>query len=225
VTDVAKLIADMVRAGVDADLIGRAAAAIVESSVPSAPVRTARQERNARYYAAKSAEKRLNASEQDVSDGDEPLPPKEKSPTPPKEITPYPQTPSTPLGVSVPAGFDRFWEIYPNKVGKPIAAKKFAAALRVASFEAIMAGLSAYVAKLDDRPWCNPSTWLHQQRWADQPAEVARGSPGRAPHPRYDPFKALAEELADGQDRSERSDLSDWNDAQGVPVRTIEHHR
>lgn len=49
-TEVAKLIADMVRAGVDPDLIGRAAAAIAESSIPSTPVRTARQERNARYY-------------------------------------------------------------------------------------------------------------------------------------------------------------------------------
>jgi len=76
--------------------------------------------------------------------------------------------------------FDAFWSVYPHKVGKPVAEAKFAAARRIADIETIMAGLQAYVAKTDDRPWCNPATWLHQQRWADQPATVmpqARASP------------------------------------------------
>jgi hypothetical protein len=28
-----------------------------------------------------------------------------------------------------------------------------------------------YIGKTDDRPWCNPATWLNQERWADQPAQ------------------------------------------------------
>jgi len=52
---------------------------------------------------------------------------------------------------------------------------------------------------------------------------TARGSPPRQ-QPRHDPFKALAEEFDDGQDRSQRSDSRDWDDAQGVPILTIEHH-
>jgi hypothetical protein len=38
------------------------------------------------------------------------------------------------------------------------------------TIEALMDGLARYVAKTDDRPWCNPATWLHQARWEDQPA-------------------------------------------------------
>lgn len=47
-SDVASLIADMVRAGVDPELIGRTAAAL--AGTPTVPAKTARQERNARYY-------------------------------------------------------------------------------------------------------------------------------------------------------------------------------
>lgn len=65
-------------------------------------------------------------------------------------------------------------------------------------------------------------TW---QTWCRKALErLPRGSPGRQPHPKYDPFKALAEELSDGQDRSQGSDRRDWDDAQGVPFLTIEHH-
>jgi hypothetical protein len=34
----------------------------------------------------------------------------------------------------------------------------------------MMIGLEAYVDKTDDRPWCNPATWLNEGRWDDQPA-------------------------------------------------------
>lgn len=65
-------------------------------------------------------------------------------------------------------------------------------------------------------------TW---KSWCRKALErLPRGSPGRQPQPKYDPFKALAEELSDGQDRSQGSDRSDWDDAQGVPFLTIEHH-
>ena len=66
--------------------------------------------------------------------------------------------------------FDEFWKAYPNKVGKPKAKAAFVKALRAASWPEIEDGLRRYVAKTDDRPWCNPATWLNQERWADQPA-------------------------------------------------------
>jgi hypothetical protein len=74
---------------------------------------------------------------------------------------------------------DNFWPRYPNKVGKADAERSFAKARRQASLAAILAGLDRYVAKTDDRPWCNPATWLNQARWTDQPAEVPRQA--RAP--------------------------------------------
>lgn len=71
--------------------------------------------------------------------------------------------------------FTQFWKIYPHKVGKKDAEKAFGKAKKTVDFETLMAGLRAYAAKTDDRPWCNPATWLNQGRWDDQPAEPTRG--------------------------------------------------
>jgi uncharacterized protein YdaU (DUF1376 family) len=68
------------------------------------------------------------------------------------------------------AEFEEFWALYPNKVGKDAARKSWERAVSRASVAEIMAGLRRYVAKTDDRPWCNPATWLNQGRWTDQPA-------------------------------------------------------
>lgn len=181
--------------------------------------KAAQRERTRRSRAKRDSNVTVTPQSQDGNA--HPLSPKE-IPQTPLEITPYPKTPSPPKGGSFPAGFELFWEMYPNKVGKPVAAKKFSAALRVASLETIMDGLSAYVAKTDDRPWCNPATWLHQQRWGDKPAEVARGSPAFS---KPDHYANLTQELIDEQNRSDRSDSRDWDDAQGFPQLTIDHHR
>jgi len=64
----------------------------------------------------------------------------------------------------------RFWPQYPNKVGKPKAFEKYEVARRKVAELVILEGLDRYVRKTDDRPWCNPATWLHQERWADEPS-------------------------------------------------------
>lgn len=73
--------------------------------------------------------------------------------------------------------FDQFWELYPNKVGKQAARVAFEAVMRRAAvaFDQLMTGLGTYVAKTDDRPWCNPATWLNQHRWEDKPARPHNG--------------------------------------------------
>ena len=65
-----------------------------------------------------------------------------------------------------------FWPLYPNKVGKPIALRSWLKVRRVTALEPIMDGLRRYVNKSDDRAWCNPSTWLNQDRWNDRPAQA-----------------------------------------------------
>jgi len=172
-TDVAALIADMVRAGVDPDLIGRTAAALAGAAVNTPAPRTARQERNRRYYERKASEKRLNKTDQDVSDASAVSSP-QVSPHTPLPNPSIHNPPSPPKGGSSPAGFDQFWAIYPNRVGKRDAEKAFTKATGRASLETILAGLRRYVAKTDDRPWCNPATWLNQDRWEDAPATVQR---------------------------------------------------
>ena len=64
--------------------------------------------------------------------------------------------------------FATFWALYPNKVGKRAAEKAYASAIRRADPKVILDGLHRYAAKQDDRPWCNPATWLGQDRWEDQ---------------------------------------------------------
>lgn len=82
-----------------------------------------------------------------------------------------------------PSEFADFWETYPNKVGKPKALESFIKARQRAPLETIMAGLARYVAKQDDRPWCNPTTWLNQDRWGDAPASVPVSRQGSPPKP------------------------------------------
>ncbi|SIR06744.1 hypothetical protein SAMN05880590_11199 [Rhizobium sp. RU35A] len=115
--------------------------------------------------------------------------------------------------------FDQeFWPVYPNKVGKPVAFRSFVKARKAASLDVIMNGLKTYVVKTDDRAWCNPSTWLNQERWNDMPASVPRGGSQRSPPnaaPRLGAFqerqeqaKAIFGSLANGG-RSEHGDFHD----------------
>lgn len=73
--------------------------------------------------------------------------------------------------------FDKvFWPAYPNKIGKGDALPAFDKARKKVDLDTIMTGLRSYIAnKPHDRPWCNPSTWLNQERWTDQPADTASG--------------------------------------------------
>lgn len=82
-----------------------------------------------------------------------------------------------------PSKFDHFWRAYPHKVGKREAAKAFDRVGKsgAVTFDELMAALTAYANKTDDRPWCNPATWLNQGRWDDQPApEVPRNGQGKS---------------------------------------------
>lgn len=66
-----------------------------------------------------------------------------------------------------------FWPAFPNKCGKPKALGAFLKARGRDSLENIMAGLNRYIdQKPPDRPWLNPTTFLNQERWNDQPAPI-----------------------------------------------------
>lgn len=73
---------------------------------------------------------------------------------------------------------DRFWNTYPNKVGKPKAlAKLDGCRKRGIVFAEIMAGLDLYIrTKPPDRAWLNPETFINQERWTDQPASTENGN-------------------------------------------------
>jgi hypothetical protein len=69
--------------------------------------------------------------------------------------------------------FDAWYATFPHKVGVAAARRAFDSALRKASLETLIDGVRAYVAsKPPDRPYCNPATWLNQERWLDSPASA-----------------------------------------------------
>jgi hypothetical protein len=93
--------------------------------------------------------------------------------------------------------FERFWKAYPHRIGKKDAFNKLQKAMKAgASLQALLDGIEVYVAhKPADRPYCNPSTWLNQERWKDEHVTNGSGgvsayrppsSPPPAPNQHYD---------------------------------------
>lgn len=191
-SDVAALIADMVRAGVDPELIGRTAAALSQREAVLVSDEAAERRRAAdrnRKRLRKSAEICGNSGSADAP----PPSPDKKAPHTPKELTP--SAPASPAR----GEFDHFWALFPNKVGKADASKSFIKARQRVDFQPMMDGLARYVRKTDDRPWCNPSTWLNQDRWTDEPAALPRGSPPTKPRGMQGMFSEMREVLENGQ--------------------------
>lgn len=68
--------------------------------------------------------------------------------------------------------FEAFWLDYPRKVGKPAARAAYRAALRRADYEAIRAGLAAWLPKWETTEVKfipHASTWLRRDGWDDVP--------------------------------------------------------
>lgn len=173
---IAAALKHMLAAGMPHDAIVHA---VAEMEASAAPQKTARQLRNARYYAAKASEKRLKASEQDVSD-DSVLKPSRvrvEDKTSNSEIEP--QLENKKRATSALDGFEDWYRAYPHKVQRGAAERAWPKARSLASQSELIEGLRRYVAsKPVDRPWQNPATWLNGKGWLDQPGQVqSRASP------------------------------------------------
>ena len=120
---------------------------------------------------------------QHVTSGTDPSPDKE-GPQTPKKTNPSLTLPSVGFSSAREAAFGQFWEAYPHKVGKDDARKSFARVgdQKRATLPDLLAGIKRYrQTKPVDQPWCNPSTWLNQGRWQDEPAPSP--SPNNRPGP------------------------------------------
>ena len=74
--------------------------------------------------------------------------------------------------------FDRFWSVYPRKVGKGVARKAWSKALKETSAEQIISGAEQYAkerAAQDPKYTAHPSSWLAAERWTDEPDPEFRG--------------------------------------------------
>jgi hypothetical protein len=172
------IVRELVAAGLSGEDLVQACERIEAADIAAcAPVSSEekRRARNQRYYDSHPRKtvtvlKRLNP---DGPSLEVPVPP-----APPPLPNPILEPPSPPKGAHGSSesqtvdnsAFANFWALYPNKVGKADARRKFDIARRSVTIETLMEGLRRYAAKTDDRPWCNPATWLHQARWEDQPA-------------------------------------------------------
>lgn len=68
--------------------------------------------------------------------------------------------------------FDRFWAIYPRRIGKGAARKAWATAITTTTPDTIILGLQKYAPTRtgqDPQYTPHPATWLNQQRWEDEP--------------------------------------------------------
>jgi hypothetical protein len=89
--------------------------------------------------------------------------------------------------------FEEFWQVYPRKVGKPLAIKAWNRAMKGSGHDkplvgaAIVSGLWRWV---HSREWLDrifipyPATFLNQRRWEDEPTPWRpRQKTGEAPEP------------------------------------------
>ena len=68
--------------------------------------------------------------------------------------------------------FDKFWEIYPSRLGKGEARVAFVKAVSKAGLESVMSGVQRLASdpNLPPKQYIpRPATWLNQERWDDDP--------------------------------------------------------
>lgn len=73
--------------------------------------------------------------------------------------------------------FDEFWQIYPKKVSKGAASKRWKAATRTTDPAVIIAGAERYAAETagsHKRFIKDPAGWLNAERWLDEPGANVR---------------------------------------------------
>ena len=114
-------------------------------------------------------------------------------------------------GKGVQEAFERFWTAYPRKVGKGRAEKLF---VRLKPDHRLLdTMLTAIEQAKGSEQWQrdqgryipNPSTWLGQRRWEDEPFPDSPAYCGDLDPPGYAPPRALPPELAREKERREEA--------------------
>lgn len=67
-------------------------------------------------------------------------------------------------------GFVEFWKLYPRKINKPLAEKKYIKALTKTTADNILKGLKHYITEIEkfnteEKYIKHPATWLNQECW------------------------------------------------------------
>lgn len=220
--------------------------AVADMEAAATPTRTARQERNARYYEKKASEKRLNKTDQDDSDGENSSSPdKENPPKPPKEINPNTNPPSAPKGASSPTEIDLAITAYTNmaeRAGLPVPRKitdarrrKIGSMLKSYSLDLWREAVAAIEASdfcrgINDRGWRADLDFMLQRKSFDGLIEgkyannPPRGSPPSR-QPKGSDYFDMAADYFDERTGNLGSDTDHRHDAERLPQLAIQHDR
>lgn len=164
-SDVATLIADMVRAGVDPDLIGRAAAALSERE----PVKIVDEQAERRR--AKDRERKRLRNSAESADSVEGSHKKEIPPKPPKEKTTPPSSEANASSRCERDFFEEFWHAYPRREGpnpkKPARDRFLRLAAKGVDPETLIEAARRLAEEHPTPTRFVPQaiTWLNQERW------------------------------------------------------------
>ena len=74
--------------------------------------------------------------------------------------------------------FDEFWQAYPKKVAKPKARQLWLKVIKKHNRQMLIDAARSYAddPKRDPDFTLNPTTWLSQERWTDEPPQAAKPS-------------------------------------------------
>lgn len=83
---------------------------------------------------------------------------------------------------AIKKAFEEFWILYPRKVAKPKAFDAFGKAIKKARLETILvavrAGIKSEAWRKDGGQFIpHPTTWLNQERWADEGIKIPTAQP------------------------------------------------
>lgn len=90
-----------------------------------------------------------------------------------KNNTPYKSPKGDKPSLAYTQEFERWWQLYPKKVGKESAARAFRVAKKRVEVDELLTATERYAGSPKGRgEFCwNPTTWLNQAHWLDDPKE------------------------------------------------------
>lgn len=108
--------------------------------------------------------------------------PKDTLSDPPRTHCPTPNLGNNNLGIEpnlYPSDdrFADFWEMYPRKIGKAQAQKRWRLCIKTVPAETILDGLRSQLPILKEKETQfipHASTWLNQERWNDEPCDLGK---------------------------------------------------
>lgn len=111
---------------------------------------------------------------------------------------------------SNPGGFDRFWDAYPRKVGKPKAKDAFTRAARTTDPELIIQGAISYRddPNRQQQFTAHPTTWLNREGWNDDPLPDREESQPNKARERFDGHRDVVARLAERDFDASRLEIS-----------------